>query len=541
VTTPSAAFLPESVQHHWQPQFRPNSLPTPATTSIREAEPAVQNASLHLREPASFAFKTTRDVRTTQQNQSHILPNFPSSGSLDPKRGYATTTRVPTTHSTIRAHSYIQQPFVIFSPEDTTQEKAIVTQQALLLQILRSIRLLSTRLLNTKGRIATLTMPYADRSTQCAFETPTGRSSTAQQRTRSAMPGARAETPEDPWSVFNDYRQHQTSRYKHYFSEVAACSLTYRHIEECHYCQHRQLSDAECLDLLVIRLRAVSAPANQSGSTELTSSPQPYYSRQISEHDSDSSGTSHTLLTPSSEDEEEDYSDMPDQVFAPVPSNVSVSNSSDTSQTLYTPSPSSSEDDSDTPDLVSPSSPSNIRTEDPTPSNSSEMHAPIMAHGIPNDPFLTNSSPERLVHAWPEIVNILQEHLTNAWAEFWAESTAAFANTPYEFDYAMSFVEFLEHSHQNMAGMPVARAQNDTRNHNESNSTLPSEQSVMSSTSPSEVVAPAFVQQTQLHDYQSIPPGSDCTDSNYNYSGDDEDERSSCDDDDDESGSCDDE
>jgi hypothetical protein len=188
VTTPSAAFLPESVSHPWKPQFRPNALPAPATPSVWKPEPAVQHVPVQLPERASPS--SPPSTKTTQQDQSHILPNFLSFASLEPKGGDAPSTTVPITHGTIRPHSHARQLFVYFPPKDTIEEKAITTQKALLLQILHSTRLLPTRSLNTQETVPTFTMPYADRSTQCNCEAPAGWASPAQQHTPRAMPEA---------------------------------------------------------------------------------------------------------------------------------------------------------------------------------------------------------------------------------------------------------------------------------------------------------------------------------------------------------------
>jgi hypothetical protein len=127
--------------------------------------------------------------------------------------------------------------FVFSFPDKTHNEKDTTKQQALLLKM--------SRLPPPRHSPSPL---YGLSDVELADTIPATRAGASSQHGSSvgqyvapATLWRWAEAPQEPSTVFDNYRRNQTSRYREFFRARAS-----QHVEECHFCQTRQFNDAEC-------------------------------------------------------------------------------------------------------------------------------------------------------------------------------------------------------------------------------------------------------------------------------------------------------
>jgi hypothetical protein len=266
LTTPSPVFSPESVRHHWAPQFLPNALSAQATSPIPKAAPSAQNelpTSPRRAFLASLSLSTTGSGPTGQCNQPLISPVLGGS-TTEPKRTGAISTTVSSTHRTItnvpnsthrdiNTPSHSTYPFVFSFPNGRHKHKDTATNQTLLPKI-------------HQLPLPRYTSPWFQEIQDMPplFARPSG--SASSQRGSSVivdLPLSWTKLPEDPPTIFENHRRDQTSRFNKVFGDLALRNLPItEHVKGCQYCQTRQFSDADCPALDAIR--TTSPPVRQS-------------------------------------------------------------------------------------------------------------------------------------------------------------------------------------------------------------------------------------------------------------------------------------
>jgi hypothetical protein len=266
LTTPSPVFSPESVRHHWAPQFLPNALSAQATSSIPTVAPSAQNelpTSPRRAFLASLSLSTTGCGPTEQCDQPRISPVLGGS-TTEPKRTGAISTTVSSTHRTItnvpnsthrgiNTPSHSTYPFVFSFPNGPHKHEDTATNQALLPKI-------------HQLPLPRYTSPWFQEIQDMPplFARPSG--SASSQRGSSVivdLPLSWTKLPEDPPTIFENHRRNQTSRFNKVFGDLALRNLPItEHLKGCQYCQTRQFSDADCPALDAIR--TTSPPVRQS-------------------------------------------------------------------------------------------------------------------------------------------------------------------------------------------------------------------------------------------------------------------------------------
>lgn len=140
LTRPSAAFSPESVRHHWAPQFRPDSPPGPSSCSIRKGKTTTQIQPLQISERPLFfpSSSATQEKLRSWTDEPQGLPLFAPFTSLDPqgRDGLGTTV---TKGSCKNAQAFRSQHAKSSSrAEDLSKEAGAAATNALVLNNLKS-------------------------------------------------------------------------------------------------------------------------------------------------------------------------------------------------------------------------------------------------------------------------------------------------------------------------------------------------------------------------------------------------------------------
>jgi hypothetical protein len=158
--------------------------------------------------------------RAGQIDQPCVLPVFgiPTLGTKSD--GATSTTSSAPGHININSPSQNKFPFTFYFPEHTHNAKDIAIPQALLPKMLPFPRL------------------YGLSDARLANTIPTARAN-ASRRHGSSVDQYVA--PQDPSTVFDNYRRNQVSR----FSDSLRAHTSV-HVQQCQYCQSKRFSDPEC-------------------------------------------------------------------------------------------------------------------------------------------------------------------------------------------------------------------------------------------------------------------------------------------------------
>jgi len=137
-----AAFLPESVRHHWAPQFRPNTLP-PATLTIptRKTKTTLRVEPLQQLESFPFSPPISSIQKKAEWHAEHVqgLDPLTLSTSLGPKP-HQLSAKPPENLTSRHVQPPSPKPFVLpFSSLDTQREAAAAAHRALILDKLTSM------------------------------------------------------------------------------------------------------------------------------------------------------------------------------------------------------------------------------------------------------------------------------------------------------------------------------------------------------------------------------------------------------------------